>query len=655
MSLGGSSILFQIDRTKLLGLIQEWVPLQSQAIVAPFALRTKTKASVIGPSLPSLDVLVDQVDLVLTPGGDRGHLALRLHVGILRLGGSSWVISGGSIKVNLQFVRGTLLLVRKLDASFDGLQAQGGPVVANFDALANTEANHLLDDERNQETELFPDEDTAPNPLKMAAILGGVHNITDAETFTTLIGAPDGASVARLIQPGRSVVLAQSANLIKTQLLQPALAAQLLNPNDPTADLPPPWGAGKIGRDQDDVHVDITRLDVAFEDGYLDLSGKFDAHNDCWSVSDGSFSQQLFLDFIAGAGTAPPRIVPRLEPASPNVTYDVDIDFLCRLVEFAVGVALGLAGAFIYGVAVIVVMEVIKASVNPAVPGIPAPAVPLTARLGGVYWESLRVIPEGAIMQGGVLITLPATDPVTPLVYLKVINDPQMTGTTTGKVTVQAPTCAARQFEYSETFQRDDKTVRVQPRRMIEPVDYAWSINGTPLTVQNGVLKYSSTIVTALPPPNGTSVPGHTIELGYEIGIPAPVRKITSIIGLSPRAADGNYSIQLKVAATDAVGQYAGTGITLNFVGDKLEMRDDYTDYMNDCLQHVVDIADAKGKKSKRPQPGDPLQLLPDLIARIADHVQLGNTQAAHEAATAAVRAHGLEAVSQALAVKLRG
>ena len=66
-----------------------------------------------------------------------------------------------------------MLLVRKLDASFDGLQAQVDQVVGTS-TLANTEANHLLDDERNQETELFPDEDTAPNPSKMAAILGAL-------------------------------------------------------------------------------------------------------------------------------------------------------------------------------------------------------------------------------------------------------------------------------------------------------------------------------------------------------------------------------------------------------------------------------------------------------------------------------------------------
>ena len=80
------------------------------------------------------------------------------------------------------------------------------------------------------------------------------------------------------------------------------------------------------------------------------------------------------------------------------------------------------------------------------------------------------------------------------------------------------------------------------------------------------------------------------------------------------------------------------------------------TDDMNDCLQHVVDIADARRGKSRS---GRNQVFVAAAAAFNRAHrgscAARQHPEVAHEAATAAVRAHGLEAVSQALAVKLRG
>ena len=73
--------------------------------------------------------------------------------------------------------------------------------------------------------------------------------------------------------------------------------------------------------------------------GYLDLSGKSHVTQLLLLGQRRAASRSSCLYFIAGAGTVLPKLSLWLEPASPTVTYDVDIDFFCRLVEFAVGVA----------------------------------------------------------------------------------------------------------------------------------------------------------------------------------------------------------------------------------------------------------------------------------------------------------------------------
>jgi hypothetical protein len=657
VTLGGAAVVFQVDRRTLLELVQQLVPLQGRSMIPPFRLSTAPPPPTpLNPRpVPSLDVIAGGVDLALAPGTDRGHLLLKLATGVLRVSGRpALVVQGGILDVELQLVKGTLLVARKLGASFRDLQLAGLPDASGLMAQANAEADRLLDGERGADVELLPDPPgAAASPLKVAAFVGS-GQVTDPETYTMLLGAPPGATAPRLIQPGRSVALGQSAESIERTILEPALRSQLLNPNNPNADLPPPWGTGTLQRESDlsgikgKVYADITRLDIGFADGHLEITGRFDAHGRCWSVHDGRFAQWMFLDFVPGIGANPPMLVPRMDPASPNIACSVDVDFLCQ-----VGVVLvtGALGAMIYGLAVVAAVEVVKSGFKPAMQGVSLAPVPLAAPIGSTHWVSLQVIPEGAIAQGDILVTLPAPAALAPAVYLAVTSSVELTGAVEGQAEVRL--CGPpRVFEYTEYGQIDSQSLEAKPSLLFEPIDYRWSVNGTPLTERQGTLSYAGTVRSALPLPGGTAIEDHTIELAYAIGVPSLFGEgYDQFLDLTPRDADGNYDVTVEVRATDAAGRSAGDAVTLKVVGDRLELGPDYDAYVADCMRQARDQVDRKGTRSVKPKPGEPNERLPDIVAHILDHVREGNAEV-HALVEAAVVAHGAEAVAGELALQ---
>jgi hypothetical protein len=655
--LGGCSYLFQLDRAKLVELLQLWMPLQGRAMVVPFRLVTPpSMGAKFVPHPPALDLVIDQVDAALDVGQDTGAIVLRVKAGVIRLAGHTpLVVTGGTLVIAIKFMRGTLLQVQKLSAAFRDLQAAGSGAIPNFLAVASVEADHLLDSERNTYADVLPDQDPSnPSPLKAMLLLGGDHRSVDPDTFCTLIGGPPGAMVGRLIEPGRSVVLAESAEVIKNNMIEPALRQQLLDPKDPNADLPPPWGTGTIPRDQDGAHVDITRLDFTFADGHLDIAGQFDAHDDCWWVSGGTFSQQMFLDFIRGTAVSGPTIASRMVPPTPNVDYDVHVKFLCRFIEIAGAAVSGLVGAFIYGIGFVVTVEVIKANANPSIPATDKSSMPLTAPIGATEWLSLRIIPEGAIVQGDITVYLPAPAAIAPRVTFTSTQSAEPTGASSGQVTVQAPTCEARTFDYTEVQQIDTHTLQAVPLLLIDPIDYTWRIDGTVLTQKKGVWTAIGTVVAALPPPVGTSIAGHAIELAYRIGPDFPATIMASdSLWLQARPADLNYNLYIEVEAVDAVGQRCANAASISIVGDMLQLGKDYDDYMSKCLQQVRDIVNRKGRQQVTPKPGDPQQRLPDVVEEIASHLRAGNPEA-HALVAAAVQTYGATAVSSELARQLQ-
>jgi hypothetical protein len=649
MALNGRSIVLQLDRLAVLGRIQEFSSLRGQAMSPPFQLSTPpSKSGVIAHPLPSVAIIVKAVDLQLTVGTNEGHLLLETEDGMLRVGGNNFRVRGGFLDIKVQFVNRTTLAVRPLDASFKDLNADGAAEVANFAALANAEAAHLLDIDRNHDFELLPDVDDV-NPLRgIAAVFGSENICVDAQTIEILFGGTPGTTVPRLITDINNVALAQSDDIIKSNLLEPALRDQLLDKNDQNADLPPPWGNGKIPKDQDGAHVDITELNLDFADGCINVSGTFDAHDDCWDVQVGHYQQKLFLDMVAGN---PAKLLPRLDPPSPNVQYDVNVHFLCQLVEFAAGALIGITAGGIYGIGAIVAVEIIKGGINPAIPPTNLTAVSLFAPISGTWWRSIEITAEGAIVQGNLPLA-PLPHPVPPAVRLHVEDVMRMTGGTTGQV-ASGPPCEPRIFDYEEVGQAHDFTYDVTTVGLIEPIAFTWTINGTLLAERSGTYKYTGTVNAALPPPQGTDIPNHGVEVAYEIGSASLLDFSERSLVLHTRDGDLNYTMRVEVRAVDAIERVYYDAVNTNVVGDRVLMGPDYDAYIAECLAKIRDTADKKGRKQLRPKPGEPQEKLGDIVARVIEHIQAGNPES-HALLSAAVRAYGAPAVGSELATQAR-
>ena len=643
--LGGCIAIFQIDRIRLLDLIQQHVTLRGLPLSPPFQLNTPSgKGTILSPGYPTVNIVIDDVDLTLDVSTNTGHLLLRIDAGILRLPGSTTtLIHGGALDISIEFVNQTAVKVRLLSAVLKNLVADNAAAIPNFTALANAEANHLLDIDRGKDFDLLKDDPSDVNPLEVPAFIGGRNKNVDPNTFAILIGGPPDATVGRLIQGTSTIALAEAQDRVKSDLIEPNLRQQLLDPKDPNADLPPPWGNGKVPKDQDGVHVDITRLDLTFADGYIDVTGNFDAHDDCWDVSGGSFSQKMYLDFVP----SPPKLVPRMDPVSPDLSYDVDVHFVCRLVEAVIGVLPGLFGAAIYGIGAVVAIEIVKASIKPSVTN-QVNAIPLTSTIYTSTWRSVQIIPEGAIVQGEMFVPL-LPKPVLPSVSISVSSEAELTGGTQGTVMAGAP-CELKPFDYEEAGQRNSYICTPNPVLLIDPVSYQWGINGTTLALRSGTIRSTGYVVAALPPPSGTPVPNHSIEIGYQVG-DGGFDLSSGSLALQTRDGDLNYAFRVEVRATDAIGRHFYAAKDIDVVGDLLIMGPEFDQYMRDCLGKIRHQMSKVGVLQAQPQPGDPVESLGSRILEILDFVRAGNL-AARPLLEGAVLAYGADAVAAEMSLQ---
>jgi hypothetical protein len=235
--------------------------------------------------------------------------------------------------------------------------------------------------------------------------------------------------------------------------------------------------------------------------------------------------------------------------------------------------------------------------------------------------------------------------------YFEVKDTGELVSVTPGEGVFSAPTCAPREFSYVLFKRRDNKEVRVKPRLLLEPIHYEWELNHQVLESNSaGDLAFSTGVRTALPPPNGTEVPGTSVKLGYTLGLPIFGGHVGStILALRPRSQDLNYSVGLTIRASDAAGRTFSNGGTIEFAGEEAVLGQDWYDYLDACLQKVVDIVDQKKLQKQRLKPGEPNELIPAVIQFFEDQVRAGNTQIT-TAVQPLVDAHGLKALNQAIA-----
>jgi hypothetical protein len=671
-TLGGHDVVFQMRRDKLLYLLQKNLTVQGIPLQPPFrlSLAAPSGGQVIKPQKP-LDLLVKSVDLTLQPGTKLCDLHIKLD-GIVRLDSAPDVpFQNGDLAIRVELQDGGLLFAQIKQATLTVPNVPAIAGIANFAVRVNAEADKLINAERDKNFALFsqvaldsegnPIIDaqgrTMPHPVTSTFIFVSNTRVLDAETVCTYIGGDlNPGTLTSTVSFAHPFTFAFAAETLKRLLLcrgillpqdrDPALAGAVFAPPSESerAKLPPPCGDGELSLGDDDTKIGVNRIDFTFRDGYIDVDGSFDADNGCWKVRGGTFKQQIFLDFIGGS------IVPRLEPPDPVLTYNVEIEWYCWV---------GLVGLrlLLSGINIIPAIWPFASGRTVTAPGQPVPGQQPSA-LEPVTYTGLQVSPEGVVLQGDGAGGGFVPQVTQPAVHIRAEHTPQnVRATGSGPITVQAVTCPPATFQYLQTVQDDFYTLTVANEWLMDPVDYAWTVNGTPITpLSSGVLRYNGTVKTAVPPPDGEPISGHAIELAYTNGthiLGLSLKGSSATLTLAARQQDLNYDIRVEVRATDALGREFSDAANLRIVGDIATFDGDYYEYLNHCLKAATDLVNKKAKWKSKVRPGEPQELYKDLLDIVTAQIHDGDAEAA-ALIPSLKSAYGVAAVNRALAGKLR-
>jgi len=222
-------------------------------------------------------------------------------------------------------------------------------------------------------------------------------------------------------------------------------------------------------------------------------------------------------------------------------------------------------------------------------------------------------------------------------------------------------------FNYIQWVQDDQYALTVESKWLIEPIEYAWTVNGQPLSPNTSVfidsarfrmnvLKYIGTATASIPPPNGTAIPGHAIELQYQVGsqfLDSLLPGSGKTLALKARKEDFNYDIRVEVRATDALGRVFTDAANLTMTGDIAEFGADYYDYLNRCLKATADLVDKKAVWKSKVKPGEPREQMQNLLDVVSQRLLEGD-QAAAAMVPALTNVFGIAAVSNAISAKSR-
>jgi hypothetical protein len=595
---------------------------QGNTLATPFRLAIKGPPSGFPPRQSNtVDLLVKSVDLALS--GDLAlpavpnqcTLILHLEGGVIRLPSEpDAAFTGGAVNVLMQLVDGIFIVVRILSAT---LTAPVTPVIAgilNFAARANSEVNKLVDAERNIDVDIYPD----AGLIKSMLVIFSKNQNLDANTFGAHLGGADAGTLTSTLGLSTSVSYAISAGTVIALL---PTAEQLSQP-----------------------HVTITEVNYVFRDAGIDVNGKFDGHDTCWSVHGGSFSQSLIPSLVGQ------NFVFRPDPPTPKLDFNLELNFLCVVGKAAIDfLDFSFTQAFflLFGPNLAKALGIHGGFVPPATPTQTRPGLVL----GGVTWNDFQVSPEGFILLGdraggGVVSAVQQ-----PAIHIRTNDAPanrHVIGH--GTVTVQGPTCAPKAFDYVESIQDDQNTLTVDTDWVFEPVEYTWTVNGQALTPAGNVLSlgnrgsqeldYTGTVKVALPPPNGTAIYGHSIKLTYVMS--------GRTLRLYARNEDANYDIRVEVRATDALGRTFSDAVNLSMVGDIVEFGQDYEDYMDACVKAAVDLVNKKGRQQGKVKPGEPQEHWRDLVDAVTQQALEGSVEA-QALVPGMMKAVGLQTVGNAL------
>jgi hypothetical protein len=616
--LGGFDFVCQIRRDKLLNLMEEnGLTVQGNTLATPFRLAIEGLRSGFPPHRSNtVDMLVKSVDLALQAGTNLCTLILHLEGGVIRLPGAPDVaFTGGAVNVQMQLVDGTFIAVRILSAALDAPATSVSAAIVNFAARANSEVDKLVNAERNKDVDIYPN----AGLIKQILVIFSKNRNLDADTFCAHIGGSESGALTSTLGLKASVSYAISAGII-TALLP--TAEQLSQP-----------------------HVTITEVNYTFRDAGIDVTGKFDGHDTCWSVSGGSFSQSLVSSLVGQDFVFTP------DHPTPKLDFHLELNFLCVLGKAAIDfLDFTFTQAFfvLFGPTFAKALGIQGSFVPPGTPTQTRPGL----MLDGVTWNDFQVSSEGFLLMGdraggGVVSTVQQA-----AIHVRTANAPaNLHAVAQGTATVQGPTCAPKAFDYVESIQDDQNTLTVDTEWMFEPVEYAWTVNGQPLIPADQVviigpgglraLDYMGTVNVALPPPNGTAIYGHSIRLMYSAS--------SGTLRLYARNEDANYDIRVEVRATDALGRRFSDAVNLTMVGDIVEFGQDYEDYMNACVKAAAGVVNKKGRQQGKVKPGEPQERWRDLVDAVTQQARLGDVEA-QALIPGMMKAVGLPVVGKALA-----
>lgn len=655
--LAGFQCVFRARRDKLLDLIQEAVTIQGNPLTAPFrlSLPPTTPGTPSKPKPNKIDLIVTSCDLTLEVGTNFCTLHLGLDGGVIRLDDAPAVtFRKGAVNVRLELVNGTLFFVRPLTASLNLPPNASAANIADFAARANAEVNRVIDGERGRDFVLFPE---APDALTGPLIIGGINRCVSPQVVCAGAGGGNANDLDEVLDAKNSFSLGFSADVLRQNLLcrgifepqerDPSVGAGFGPLTEAERNsLPPTCGVGTLRREREDYTAEITQVSFDFHDGYIQITGSFTAENGCWEIEDGGFSQKVKLRIEGG------RVIPTLDPPTPTITGSLDIAWYCFL-------GLAFFQIFLNGIPFVGlglnVFDFISLSgtnfSNPQTPQMPI------MTFSDIRWTDVRITPEGLIFTGdragGVV-----WQRITPSVRVRAAQDAQdYHAIGAGSAVVQALKCPPKEFEYVQFVQDDRYRLSVERQGLFEPVDYQWSINGQALpSLSRDTLKYTGTVEATVPPPNGTQIPGHMIELSYSLGTHIPgdlPRGTNEVLTLNARRQDLNYDIRVEVRVTDAIGSVFFDAVNLRMVGDISKFGADYYEYLNQCLTAATRMVDMKWRESRTPRLGEPEENFTNLLDIVVRRIHEGDP-AATSMVPGLVKSLGVEAVTKALKGKIR-
>jgi hypothetical protein len=619
-ALAGFDMCFELTADALLRLMQDAVNIQG---VVPFPQFELKATQTGGSSLLAFDGIFDSVSISLNVGADTGVLSFHIIAGQVTLPGAPLVpLSDGNVRVNFQIVQGVPFQVILQSAALDVPATQQVQSIPNFFSQINQILTGLLDPSK--KFDLFPNGTVnygIPFGLEVTKVL-----CFDSSTVMLFFGANGIVSQkTKSLAAGYDLSAAYSADRLRQTIFYPGeiynysaddivallpitkkQATDLLN--DPTVSfigdlkpfLPAPFGTGQFKEHKDGTDIFINWLDFVFHDGYVEMDGKFNGGGTCFSVDNGVFTETLAVSVANGA------ISTSYSPNPPQPTYDVSVDFLCSLITAVLG---GTIEGTIGAIAAVIGVGIYASTYQPELRQIPkGHGTPL--QIDFTTWADVGILQEGGVLQGHMAIPYRPSNDLTTIDFFQtgVVTDQRDLGSGVYGFP-GTPSCAPRDFTFEHYGQDSVISLQAESFYLVEPVQYSWTVDGQPVT-GSGTLHLTKTVVTAIPPLNGTALYGHQVRLGYQVGIRSgpPWVDPSGFLQLSARAADYNYSVSVELKGVDVAGRAFFFKNFVKVTGDLVQFGPDYQAYMAQCaLQTMGAIAKLRTFPEGVPRDGRPL------------------------------------------------